>query len=325
MVLIISAKDSLGDLAVFLIPVPDGAIIPIPATTAIIRYLIRFKLPQIHLMPGQLAQILELLVLPPLPVKSSVPNVMPVCLQGLSFVSPAALLSPARLFVPAADGPFRQGPNSARNAALLEADTISFFKMLRPVGHIGSYTVVKPIGRGKYGVCYKAFKSDGHPVVLKRFYKNPTKGRFAPDDHEAVILSGLEHPAIPEFLGVLNEKAGYFFVLEYKNGMTLEQIIFKHRHRFCDDEIFNVGSQLLKIMSYIHSRNVIHGDLRLSNIIMDDNGHISLIDFGLARYTGEDGLLPGQRAYLMRLLRLTEPFTSDTAVVEGFRKNFSIN
>ena len=36
-------------------------------------------------------------------------------------------------------------------------------------------------------------------------------------------------------------------------------------------------------------------------------------------------LLPGQRAYLMRLLRLTEPFTSDTAVVEGFRKNFSIN
>ena len=113
-------------------------------------------------------------------------------------------------------------------------------------------------------------------------------------------------------------------------------------------------------MSYIHSRNVIHGDLRLSNIIMDDNGHISLIDFGLARYTGEDGLdfdldyscfgnillyllysaypkrgkkiwyeeldlLPGQRAYLMRLLRLTEPFTSDTAVVEGFRKNFSIN
>ncbi|WP_346697493.1 protein kinase family protein [Catenibacillus scindens] len=232
--------------------------------------------------------------------------------------------------------------------------------MLRPVGHNGSYTVVKPIGRGKYGVCYKAFKSDGHPVVLKRFYKNPTKGRFAPDDHEAVILSGLDHPAIPEFLGVLNEKAGYFFVLEYKNGMTLEQIIFKHRHRFCDDEIFNVGSQLLKIMSYIHSRNVIHGDLRLSNIIMDDNGHISLIDFGLARYTGEDGLdfdldyscfgnillyllysaypkrgkkiwyeeldlLPGQRAYLMRLLRLTEPFTSDTAVVEGFRKNFSIN
>ncbi len=280
--------------------------------------------------------------------------------MGLSFVSPAALLSPARLFVPAADGPFRQGPNSARNAALLEADTISFLKMLRPVGHIGSYTVVKPIGRGKYGVCYKAFKSDGHPVVLKRFYKNPTKGRFAPDDHEAVILSGLEHPAIPEFLGVLNEKAGYFFVLEYKNGMTLEQIIFKHRHRFCDGEIFNVGSQLLKIMSYIHSRNVIHGDLRLSNIIMDDNGHISLIDFGLARYTGEDGLdfdldyscfgnillyllysaypksgkkiwyeeldlLPGQRAYLMRLLRLTEPFTSDTAVVEGFRKNFSIN
>ena len=115
--------------------------------------------------------------------------------------------------------------------------------------------------------------------------------------------------------------------------------------------------QLAGILAYIHSRSVVHGDLRLSNVLYD--GHsVSLIDFGLSRYEGTEGLkfdldyacfgnillyllysnypkkgksawydeLPltrAQKEYLMRLLRLMPPFLSITDAEKEFCRIWS--
>ena len=79
---------------------------------------------------------------------------------------------------------------------------------------IGGYTPSRHLGRGKYGVCYLAADIQGQEVVLKRFCRRPNKKKLhdLPENyHEAVILSGLDHPAIPKLLGVINSRAGYFF------------------------------------------------------------------------------------------------------------------
>lgn len=101
--------------------------------------------------------------------------------------------------------------------------------------------------------------------------------------YEAVILSGLKHPAIPELLGVVNNRQGYYYVLEYKEGFTLEQWLFTKKKVFNSEEIYRIGSQLFEVLEYLHSRNVVHGDISAANVT-DDGKRISLLDFGLARY-----------------------------------------
>ena len=92
---------------------------------------------------------------------------------------------------------------------------------------IGAYTVVSRLGGGRYGVCYLAKDSAGRQVVLKRFRRRMWKKNQADNYHEAVILSGLSHKAVPRLLGVINQRCGYFFVLEYKSGQTLKALLCK--------------------------------------------------------------------------------------------------
>ena len=151
---------------------------------------------------------------------------------------------------------------------------------------IGDYTVASCIGKGRYGVCFLALDPDGKKVILKKFRTRMWKKNKNANHYEAVILSGLEHPAVPELLGVINNRQGYYFVLGYKEGMTLEQWLFDRKKIFTSGEIYRIGSQMFEVLEYLHGRNVVHGDISVANVT-DDGEKISLLDFGLARY--EDG------------------------------------
>lgn len=152
---------------------------------------------------------------------------------------------------------------------------------------IGDYTVASRIGRGRYGVCFLACDKQGRKVVLKRFRRRMWKKNRADNHHEAVVLSGLCHPGVPEMLGVINARQGYYFVLEYKEGSTLKKWLFEDKKAFSAQEVYRIGTQLFEILEYIHSRNVAHGDISIANVV-DDGQNVSLIDFGLARHTGGD-------------------------------------
>lgn len=148
---------------------------------------------------------------------------------------------------------------------------------------VGDYTVIFCLGGGRYGVCFLAQDQKGEYVVLKRFRRRMWEKNQGQNHHEAVILSGLENPAVPQMLGVVNCPEGYYFVLEYKEGTTLEKLLFTEKKVFSSEEIFRIGVQIFDILEYLHGRNVVHGDISTSNIV--DNGkQIFLIDFGLARF-----------------------------------------
>ena len=151
----------------------------------------------------------------------------------------------------------------------------------------GEYTIKKLLGQGRYGICYLAEDDQDRPVVLKYFRPSTRKKHGDFIQWEAVILSGLSHPSIPQFLGVVNNHRGYFFVLEYMKGDSLKTLLFQKRKEFSAEEIFQIGEQLLEILLYIHSRSVIHEDISISNVLYDGL-QVSLIDLGLASNKGQE-------------------------------------
>jgi len=152
---------------------------------------------------------------------------------------------------------------------------------------LGKYIVEKPLGEGRYGKCFLATSETGEKVVIKKFkLRILEKNRRKSNDEnvsEAVILSNLNDERIPELLGVINEKGFYGFVLEYKQGNTVKELLFKKNYKFSKEEFFSIGIQLIKIIEYIHSNGVVHRDIRTPNVLIND-GKVYLIDFGLARW-----------------------------------------
>jgi len=76
-------------------------------------------------------------------------------------------------------------------------------------------------------------------------------------------------------------------VLEQKPGFTVETMLFKQKYIFKKSEIFNIGSQLIAIIKYLHEKEIVHRDLRIPNVLINNN-KVSLVDFGLARWVDDD-------------------------------------
>lgn len=151
---------------------------------------------------------------------------------------------------------------------------------------INGYVVEKLFGEGRYGICYLVLKNN-KKFILKQLKKKMIKKSGDKIFYEQEILAKLKHPNIPSFIETIEQGNFFGFILEYIEGKTLEEIIFKDEYVFNKKEILNLGTQIINIVKYLHENNVVHRDIRVPNIILRD-GRLYLIDFGLARYINND-------------------------------------
>lgn len=170
--------------------------------------------------------------------------------------------------------------------------------------------IIEKLGEGKFGTCYLV-TDEKNTFVLKllkkkKYQKNPHKAKFEED-----ILKALMHEAIPRFIRKIDDESLIGFVLEYKQGITLETMIFSQGHVFHRNEIYNIGKQLIDILKYLHGQGVVHRDIRLPNVLFNDN-RIYLIDFGLARWMDNKSFKPDRDFSCLGNLLLKLYYTSMT-------------
>jgi transcriptional regulator with GAF, ATPase, and Fis domain/tetratricopeptide (TPR) repeat protein len=99
---------------------------------------------------------------------------------------------------------------------------------------------------------------------------------------EATLLSSLRHPSIPAVLDVGTLPDGRSYVLrEYRAGAPLARL------PAAPDQLRPLLQQLLEVLAYVHLRGVLHLDLKPANLLVDELGHLHLLDFGLGARRGQ--------------------------------------
>ncbi|MFD2444276.1 serine/threonine protein kinase [Bacillus sp. CGMCC 1.16607] len=159
-------------------------------------------------------------------------------------------------------------------------------------GHIlqNRYQIIQFIGKGGYGIAYKAEDQlTGQFVVVKQLRKRKRKSRNGQLEREAKILTIFSHSSIPSFIDFFQEDNKIFLIMEHMNGKNVEDLIFLYGHKYNEENSFRFLLKVLQVVKYLHDNEIIHRDLRLPNILIDDQ-HISIIDFGLAAWIHEKDL-----------------------------------
>ncbi len=161
----------------------------------------------------------------------------------------------------------------------------------QPGTQVGNYRLVRELGRGGMGIVWLAERADGlmqrtvavkipHPWLGARFMD-----RFAT---EREILASLVHPHIARLYEAGRTSEGQpYLVLEYIDGQSLMA--------YCDARTLTLRQrleiflQILDAVQFAHERQVVHRDLKPTNIIVSADGHAHLLDFGIAKLLHEQG------------------------------------
>ncbi|KAM3131666.1 Protein kinase domain [Paramecium bursaria] len=149
------------------------------------------------------------------------------------------------------------------------------------------YEIVQRIGKGAYGVVWKA-KMKGKCVALKKVFdafNNPTDAQRT--YREVSYLKNLRHQNIIQLIDThpAENKSDLYMVFEYMETdlhMAIRAKILQPVHRKY------IVYQILKALKYIHSSGLIHRDLKPANILLDQECRVKIADFGLARMVGSE-------------------------------------
>lgn len=155
---------------------------------------------------------------------------------------------------------------------------------------VGNYKITEALGQGGAGVVYKAIDTmldrDVAIKVLRPDLASQTSvvERFR---SEAVVLARLSHPNVATLYSLFRQTDELFMVLEFIPGETLDRMLHR-RGALPVSEALGYFSQALEGISYAHERGVVHRDIKPGNIMLNDEGIVKVLDFGIARLLGSD-------------------------------------
>ncbi|HEX8870410.1 MAG TPA: serine/threonine-protein kinase, partial [Lentzea sp.] len=149
----------------------------------------------------------------------------------------------------------------------------------------GRYATIRELGRGGMAVVWLAEdRVIGRQVALKELRTTETERVL----REARTAGRLNSPNVVGIYDVIVEDGVTYLVMELVEAPTLSEVMT--RKSLSEDEVADIGLQVLSALEAAHAAGIVHRDVKPSNIMVTQNGTVKLADFGIARAMDDPGL-----------------------------------
>ncbi|HEX9795753.1 MAG TPA: serine/threonine-protein kinase [Anaerolineales bacterium] len=199
-----------------------------------------------------------------------------------------------------------------RQTRALNTEETSEFGQLQPgVTLQDRYLILGVLGTGGMGSVYKGrdlhFPNVTKLVAVKEMINmatDPTMHEMVVRnfEREADLLATLSHPSIPRIYDYFTHDRSSYLVMEFIEGRDLEAILREAENFLPEEQVVAWAIELCDVLTFLHGHKpqpVVFRDMKPSNVMVDQHGHIRLIDFGIARVfqPGEKGTMIGTEGY----------------------------
>ena len=155
-----------------------------------------------------------------------------------------------------------------------------------PETKINFYLYGRRIGQGAFGKVNIGLNIlTGRVVAIKSFKKTPIekfKHKMAKIQYETELMKRFNHKNITKILEVFNDEEYMLIIMEYINGGKLFSF-GKKRRKLSEKMAKFLFRQIILGIQHIHSKNVVHRDIKLENLLIDFNNNVKICDFGIGK------------------------------------------
>ncbi|MBI1174770.1 MAG: protein kinase [Sideroxydans sp.] len=176
------------------------------------------------------------------------------------------------------------------------------------ISHLGRYEVIGELGQGAMGIVYRARDPLIDRVVaiktinlsLAQEEKEEYEGRFY---QEAKAAGRLSHPNIVTIYDVGKSGDVAYIAMEFLEGRELRDILNDCVERMPVEQALDISAQVAMGLAYAHEHDIVHRDVKPSNIMVGRDGHVKITDFGIARMASsavrtQTGMVLGSPKYM---------------------------
>ncbi|CAI2373711.1 unnamed protein product [Moneuplotes crassus] len=148
-----------------------------------------------------------------------------------------------------------------------------------------SYTPIKLIGKGAFGEVVLVHKKEADKyfamkIIRKNLFSRPKHYEHLNTEKE--ILTKVLHPFVIKMNDCFQSKERVYFVLDFASGGSL-RFHYNKKKKFPLDSVRFYAAEIFMALEYLHSSGYMYRDLKMENILLDAQGHIKLVDFGISK------------------------------------------
>ena len=194
-------------------------------------------------------------------------------------------------------------------------------KQERPAWFVGNYQLRKELGQGSYGTVYLATSKTNNKFAIKCYDKSKLCDlrRKSEVRREISILQQLKHRNVIRLVEVLDQPKQLSLVMEYAGSQSLWSYL-KDLSGNCvpEEEAKGLFRQIVQGVNFCHNQQISHRDIKLENVLLDENHNVKLIDFGFATcipHTKKMKLFLGTPCYMAPEIVDDKEYSGDKADV----------
>lgn len=157
---------------------------------------------------------------------------------------------------------------------------------LSKIPQIEGFEVIKSLGSGASGKVYLANQQKpNRQVAIKLAMQYLSEEQLHRFQHESLLLSRLSHPNIAQLYqsGIVAGEDLPYIVMEYVDGVTIYQ--YCQNNKLSTQQIIELFNQVLEAVQYAHNKGIVHRDIKPENVLVNKEGVVKLLDFGIALAT----------------------------------------
>lgn len=161
---------------------------------------------------------------------------------------------------------------------------------------LNNFKLLEILGTGGQGVVYKALDTKLDRLVAIKMFSPELKWHkrdFERFEREAKLTSTLDHPNISTIYSLFEHEGYHCIAMQYIEGVNLHDFVQDHPLEI--KSALNIIIQVAAAVAAAHKQNIVHRDIKARNVMVNDEGHVTVLDFGLAKLindTNQEDCIP---------------------------------